>query len=100
MCSVGSSVSILTAGTDGFLGTHDHAQYAFKLAEDYRDFRTLASLCHKEQVYPPDQNPHAIRIQSYINKFKEEFTMALYQWYIEQGTINPYCTFRLAETRT
>ena len=64
----------------------DHAQYAFQLAEDYLDFRNLASLCHMETVYPPEQNPNAARIQSYIDKFKEAFTAELYQWYIEHGT--------------
>lgn len=67
------------------LRKHDHAQYAFQLAEDYLDFRNLASLCHTETVYPPENNPNAARVQSYIEKFKEAFTTELYQWYIEHG---------------
>lgn len=67
------------------LRKEDHAQYAFQLAEDYLDFRNLASLCHTETVYPPEKNPNAARIQSYIDKFKEAFTTELYQWYIEHG---------------
>lgn len=63
----------------------DHAQYAFQLAEEYLDFRNLASLCHTETVYPPENNPSATRIRSYIDKFKEAFTVELYQWYIEHG---------------
>jgi nuclear pore complex protein Nup133 len=51
----------------------------------YRDFRSLALLCHKETIYPPEDNPHAKRIQSYIEKYKEEFASELYQWYIEHG---------------
>lgn len=66
----------------------DHAQYAFQLAEDYLDFRNLASLCHTETVYPPEDNPNAARIQSYIDKFKEAFTTELYQWYIEHGKLS------------
>ncbi|THG99186.1 hypothetical protein EW026_g3129 [Hermanssonia centrifuga] len=62
-------------------------QEGFNLAEKYRDFRSLASLCHKETVYPPQDNPYATRIQAYINKFKEDFTTELYQWYIEHGEL-------------
>lgn len=65
----------------------DHAHYAFQLAEEYLDFRNLASLCHTETVYPPENNPHATRIRSYIDKFKEAFTTELYQWYIEHGLL-------------
>ena len=66
----------------------DHALYAFQLAEDYLDFRNLASLCHTEAVYPPENNPNATRIRSYIDKFKEAFTTELYQWYIEHGSLS------------
>ena len=69
------------------LRKQDHAQHAFQLAEDYLDFRNLASLCHTETVYPPENNPNAARIQSYIEKFKEAFTTELYQWYIEHGRL-------------
>ncbi|KAJ8487889.1 hypothetical protein ONZ51_g3889 [Trametes cubensis] len=63
------------------------ADEAFKLAEDYHDFRSLASLCHKGKVYPPEENPSAARIETYIEKFKEAFTTELYQWYIEHGEL-------------
>lgn len=66
----------------------DHAQHAFQLAEEYLDFRNLASLCHTETVYPPESNPNAARIRSYIDKFKEAFTTELYQWYIEHGVFS------------
>ena len=69
------------------LRKHDHAQYAFQLAEDYLDFRNLALLCHTETVYPPENNPSLARIQGYIDKFKEAFTTELYQWYIEHGKL-------------
>jgi len=61
------------------------ATRAFKLAENYRDFRSLAALCNKDLVYPPDQNPHASKIAEYIERFRDEFTDELYQWYIEHG---------------
>ncbi|KAI0362165.1 hypothetical protein OH77DRAFT_1515456 [Trametes cingulata] len=63
------------------------ANEAFKLAEDYHDFRSLASLCHKGKIYPPEENPNAARIEGYIQKFKEAFTTELYQWYIEHGEL-------------
>ena len=68
------------------LGRNGFQEEAFKLAEGYRDFRSLASLCHKGRIYPPEENPHAKRIQAYIDTFKEEFAAELYQWYIEHGT--------------
>lgn len=71
----------------------DHAQHAFQLAEDYLDFRNLASLCHTETVYPPENNPSATRIRSYIDKFKEAFTTELYQWYIEHGLFSSTSSF-------
>lgn len=67
------------------LGVNGHVSHAFDLAENYRDFRSLASLCHKGPIYPPEDNPNANRIQSYIEKFKDEFTTELYLWYIEHG---------------
>ncbi|KAF7967089.1 hypothetical protein HWV62_35891 [Athelia sp. TMB] len=69
------------------LRVNGHANDAFALAENYRDFRSLASLCHKGTTFPPEQNPNAGRIQSYIEKFKDEFTTELYRWYIEHGEL-------------
>ncbi|KZT70169.1 hypothetical protein DAEQUDRAFT_709105 [Daedalea quercina L-15889] len=63
------------------------ASDAFQLAEKYRDFRSLASLCNKDTVYPPQDNPNAARIQSYADKFKQDFTTELYRWYIEHGEL-------------
>jgi nuclear pore complex protein Nup133 len=67
------------------LSRHGHGAYAFALAEQYRDFRTLAALCNKGIVYPPSENPNAQRIQGYIEKFRDEWTTELYKWYIEHG---------------
>lgn len=61
------------------------AARAFELTEKYRDFRSLAALCNKDIVYPLDQNPHASKMEAYIERFGEEFTDELYQWYIEHG---------------
>jgi nuclear pore complex protein Nup133 len=58
---------------------------AFELTEKYRDFRSLAALCNKDLVYPLDQNPHDSKMEEYIERFGEEFTDELYQWYIEHG---------------
>jgi nuclear pore complex protein Nup133 len=64
---------------------------AFELAEKYRDFRSLAALCNKDLVYPLDQNPHASKIAEYIERFRDEFTDELYQWYIEHGINRVLC---------
>ncbi|EPS98566.1 hypothetical protein FOMPIDRAFT_1061291 [Fomitopsis schrenkii] len=63
------------------------ASEAFQLAEKYRDFRSLASLCNKDTVYPPQDNPNVARIQAYVDKFKQDFTTELYRWYIEHGEL-------------
>jgi hypothetical protein len=62
-----------------------HKESAFILAENYRDFASLASLCHKETVYPPHENPNADRIHHYIERFKGEFAAELFRWYIDHG---------------
>ncbi len=61
------------------------AARAFELAEKYRDFRSLAALCNKDLVYPLDQNPYTTKIAEYVERFRDEFTDELYQWYIEHG---------------
>lgn len=68
-----------------FPGRFGYEEPAYGLAERYQDFDTLVALCHKETVYPPSENPHAARIQSYIQRFKDNFTTALFQWYIQHG---------------
>lgn len=69
-------------------GRNGFASEAFQLAEKYRDFRSLASLCNKDTVYPPQDNPNVARIQAYVDKFKQDFTTELYRWYIEHGAGN------------
>ncbi|TFY65035.1 hypothetical protein EVJ58_g2238 [Rhodofomes roseus] len=69
------------------LRRHGFASQAFQLAEQYRDFRSLASLCNKDTLYPPQDNPNAARIRLYVDKFKQDFTTELYRWYIEHGEL-------------
>lgn len=69
------------------LNKYGFAARAFELTEKYRDFRSLAALCNKDLVYPLDQNPHASKMGEYIERFREEFTDELYQWYIEHGEL-------------
>jgi nuclear pore complex protein Nup133 len=69
------------------LNKYGFAATAFELTEKYRDFRSLAALCNKDLVYPLDQNPHASQMEGYIERFGEEFTDELYQWYIEHGEL-------------
>ncbi|KIK57777.1 hypothetical protein GYMLUDRAFT_45965 [Collybiopsis luxurians FD-317 M1] len=64
-----------------------HPQAAFSLAEKYQDFSSLAALCHRETIYPPVDNPNFARIQGYIERFKEQFTTKLYEWYIQHGEV-------------
>nr|GAT53189.1 methyltransferase type 11 [Mycena chlorophos] len=69
------------------LRKHGHAPSAFALAEKYRDFSALVALCHQEDVYPSHKNPNSLRIQTFIDKFKEDFTNELYKWYIQHGEL-------------
>ena len=67
------------------IGRTGHADAAFSLAEKYRDFSSLAALCHRDVTYPPEENPNIERIQSYLLRFKYEFAEELYKWYIQHG---------------
>ncbi|KAF5381087.1 hypothetical protein D9615_003993 [Tricholomella constricta] len=69
------------------LRRNGYAGAAFSLAEKYRDFAGLAALCHKETIFPPEDNPSSLRIQAYIERFKDEFTTELYRWYIQHGEL-------------
>ncbi|KAK0450161.1 Non-repetitive/WGA-negative nucleoporin C-terminal-domain-containing protein [Armillaria borealis] len=80
------------------LRKNGHAAAAFSLAEKYRDFTSLAALCHRETVYPPEQNPNAPRIQNYIELYKDEFATELYRWYIQHGELR--VLFSLDESHT
>ncbi|KAF8636731.1 hypothetical protein AX17_003534 [Amanita inopinata Kibby_2008] len=64
-----------------------HSEAAFALAEKYRDFSSLAALCHRDTVYPPEENPNTERIQSYLYRFKDEFARELYKWCIQHGEL-------------
>ncbi|KAK0469814.1 Non-repetitive/WGA-negative nucleoporin C-terminal-domain-containing protein [Desarmillaria tabescens] len=80
------------------LRKNGHATAAFSLAEKYRDFASLAALCHREVVYPPEQNPNAPRIQNYIELYKDEFATELYRWYIQHGELR--VLFSLSDSHT
>ncbi|KIM49090.1 hypothetical protein M413DRAFT_95576 [Hebeloma cylindrosporum] len=69
------------------LRTCGHEEAAYSLAEHYQDFTSLVALCHRQTVFPPEENPNVERIQSYIQQFKEDFTTELFQWYIQHGEI-------------
>ncbi|KAL4265228.1 nucleoporin Nup133 family protein [Pleurotus pulmonarius] len=60
---------------------------ALSLAETYRDFSSLAALCHRDTVYPPHENPWITDIQRYIERFKDDFAFELFQWYIQHGEL-------------
>jgi nuclear pore complex protein Nup133 len=61
----------------------DSIDYAFKLAETYRDFHALSELSHHTSA---DKGiATSDRIRGYIDRFRGEFTSQLYRWYIEQG---------------
>ncbi|PFH54313.1 hypothetical protein AMATHDRAFT_72820 [Amanita thiersii Skay4041] len=69
------------------LRRNGHAEAAFALAEKYRDFSSLAALCHRDTIYPPEDNPNIDRIEGYLERFKEEFAQELYKWYIHHGEL-------------
>ncbi|KAI5123360.1 hypothetical protein M0805_001781 [Coniferiporia weirii] len=75
---------------------HNMVKQAFSLAEDYRDFRSLADLCHSSPpIYPPSSNIHRDSLVRYIERYKEEFTDELYQWYIDHAELR--CMFAQSE---
>ena len=62
------------------------------MAELYRDFRSLADLCHSTgPIFPLSSNVNAGRIRQYIERYKEEFTDELFLWYTEHGESFPFC---------
>jgi nuclear pore complex protein Nup133 len=61
----------------------DSTDYAFKLAESYRDFQALSELSYHASAGTVIAAPD--RIRGYIERFRGEFTLQLYKWYIEQG---------------
>ena len=68
--------------------SYDMVDQAFQLAEDYRDFVSLADLCHSSSpIFPLTANKYANRLTDYVEKYKEEFCDKLYQWYLEHGKI-------------
>jgi hypothetical protein len=71
-------------------GRHGHVASAFALVEQCPDFSSLASLCRKEAAYPPDDNPCALRIQVHSDRFKDEFAVELYRWYVQHSLLH-YC---------
>lgn len=73
------------------LRRNGHSGSAFTLAEKYHDFESLAALCNKEVVYPPSSNPHLVRIQNYLDRFKDSFAAELYKWYIQHGQLRIDC---------
>ncbi|PWY99524.1 hypothetical protein BCV70DRAFT_201090 [Testicularia cyperi] len=52
---------------------------AFALAEQYQDFRTLVELANDPQL------KSQVRVEAYLDKYKQKFAFELYAWYIEQG---------------
>ncbi|KAF8625778.1 hypothetical protein AX15_005170 [Amanita polypyramis BW_CC] len=64
-----------------------YSDAAFTLAEKYRDFSSLAALCNRDTIYPPEENPNIDRIHNYLTRFKYEFAQELYKWYIHHGEL-------------
>ncbi|KIJ44042.1 hypothetical protein M422DRAFT_30592 [Sphaerobolus stellatus SS14] len=60
-------------------------EYAFTLAETYKDFHALSGLSY----HPSAERLMSAkdRIQGYINRFRGDFASQLFQWYIEQGKL-------------
>jgi nuclear pore complex protein Nup133 len=49
------------------------------LAEQYRDFRSLAELCNDSKL------ANDLRTQNYLERYQQDFASELYQWYVEHG---------------
>jgi hypothetical protein len=75
---------------------HGAAAHAFKLAEEYGDFRALTELCYQAATKQHrsatgvkskklDQDAVKKKIDHYMTAFKQEFAFELYRWWIEQG---------------
>ncbi|EJD52940.1 hypothetical protein AURDEDRAFT_110780 [Auricularia subglabra TFB-10046 SS5] len=52
---------------------------AFKLAEEYRDYRTLTELCHERLADPSE------RLEQYIDAYQEDYAFDLYSFWIERA---------------
>ncbi|CCA67372.1 hypothetical protein PIIN_01203 [Serendipita indica DSM 11827] len=75
---------------------HRAEAHAFKLAEDFMDFRAITELCY--QVASKDRRPVGSdgigsidkaalgrRLGYYLDRFKQDFAFELYHWWIEHG---------------
>ncbi|ELU44750.1 replication factor C [Rhizoctonia solani AG-1 IA] len=63
------------------LATYDQGEDAFQLAEQYRDFRSLAELCNDSKLASD------LRTQNYLERYQQDFASELYQWYVEHGKL-------------
>ncbi|CAE6392599.1 unnamed protein product [Rhizoctonia solani] len=63
------------------LATYDQGEDAFRLAEQYRDFRSLAELCNDSRL------ANDLRTQNYLERYQQDFASELYQWYVEHGQL-------------
>lgn len=83
--------SILISVSIVRIGAEDHA---FKLAEEYGDYRALTELSYEipESQTGAGRNKKDIdeRVDRYIDTFKEAFAFELYQWWIEKGSVLPF----------
>jgi len=61
----------------------DRAREAYALAETHFDLPTLVWLCDD-----PIAGSGPARLQTYIERFGEEFAFVLYEWYIQQGMLS------------
>ncbi|KAG8764279.1 hypothetical protein FRC11_005083 [Ceratobasidium sp. 423] len=63
------------------LAAYDQGEDAFRLAEQYRDFRSLAELCNDSRLASD------LRTQNYLERYQQDFASELYQWYVEHGKL-------------
>ncbi|KAJ8584941.1 hypothetical protein M405DRAFT_746145 [Rhizopogon salebrosus TDB-379] len=62
-----------------------HLQHALTLAISHADFRSLATLLHRDTVYPPTSNPHARTIAEYVDRFGGAFAKEVVRWCMVHG---------------
>jgi nuclear pore complex protein Nup133 len=59
---------------------------AFELAENHFDYPSLVWLCYTTPA-GQDANRQA-RVETYIERYGEDFAFVLYQWFIDNGQLS------------
>ena len=94
-----------------FVVQHRAEAHAFKLAEDFADFRAITELCYQVasksrrpvdsgRIGTIDKAALDRRLDYYLGRFKQEFAFELYHWWIEHGEWICTLTFSVDVSRS